>query len=432
MSINVYNASTDTLVKVAGMYNSGPTIPDGKTVTPINDVTIWQQCAGIANPTYTTLNEILADVGMLSTLMSSNNAVDYLLRSKKFIDNRLVPKMTSNTAPSGIASASSELLTYEAYMAFDRDIKSKWEATTTGGTQTGYLQYDFGEPTKVAGLKLVNWSVSGTYTQTLKNITVSGSNDGNTFTTITSENVNISEDKYEYTKVFNAEYNIYRVSITSTQSYSAANNPSIREVQFYSDGIGITQSADAMQYIGQNNYASNTLLADSDWCDAICNSTYFESVLNVKIPTMTSDTTPSGVASALRFAAESYHPYRAFDGSIGSGWEDVSATFPTWVMYEFPNAKVIKFIKLLSAISWVTLTAKTYTVKLQGSNDGFTNDINDLSTITVNSSDSKNFVTEVLSNNTAYKYYRLYYTEGTFTNNQVNCAEFQLYGREDV
>ena len=80
---------------------------------------------------------------------------------------------------------------------------------------------------------------------------------------------------------------------------------------------GITADSSAMSYIGLNNYAANTLLADSTWCTAICNSTYFESVLNVKVPVMTSNTTPEGEC----FGSPTYASdpaWKAFDGTTSN------------------------------------------------------------------------------------------------------------------
>ena len=87
---------------------------------------------------------------------------------------------------------------------------------------------------------------------------------------------------------------------TSLQAVISSNNAIdylVRSTTFASD---VTADSTAMSYIGLNNYASNTLLGDATWCSAICNSTYFESVLNVKVPTMTSATTPSGTVISRR------------------------------------------------------------------------------------------------------------------------------------
>lgn len=108
----------------------------------------------------------------------------------------------------------------------------------------------------------------------------------------------------------------------------------------------VTADARAMAYIGLDDYCADTLLGDSTWLNAICNSTYFESVLNVKVPTMTSDTTPSGVASASR-ARNGYPAWKAFDSDVTSYWwaSDGSAV-GDYVAYEFTepiNVKKVYF-----------------------------------------------------------------------------------------
>ena len=110
----------------------------------------------------------------------------------------------------------------------------------------------------------------------------------------------------------------------------------VRSTTFASD---ITSDSGAMTAIGLNNYCANTLLGDSTWCEAICNSTYFESVLNVKVPTMTSNTTPSGVVSASSYiGANGGYPWKAFSGSNDNFWMAGSASYPQWLAYTFANA----------------------------------------------------------------------------------------------
>lgn len=94
----------------------------------------------------------------------------------------------------------------------------------------------------------------------------------------------------------------------------------------------------AMTYIGANDYCANKLLANSTWSNEICNSVYFESVLNIKVPTMTSTTTPSGVASA---SAATYGAdkaaWKAFDGNTETGWA-TNSPIGTTLSYQFPNS----------------------------------------------------------------------------------------------
>ena len=138
----------------------GTNIPNGSTITPTDDVQIWLQCAGL-HQSYTTLNEVLADEAVLSALMASTNAVDYLVRSTTWASTicanetamncigvndycadilsndstwasaignsayseevwrALVPKMTSDTTPLGVASSYDH--TEDAWKCFDKN-----------------------------------------------------------------------------------------------------------------------------------------------------------------------------------------------------------------------------------------------------------------------------------------------------------------------
>ena len=162
-------------------------IPDGATVTPTDDVQTWLKCAGL-NKSYTTMSEVLADTNTLSALISNNNAVDYMVRSTtwasdvcsnesamtyiglndycanklladstwlkaicstsetllKKVLNVYVPKMTSNTAPSGVVSASSEYGTNSAWKAFD-GTSASW-GRNLSASAPHWLQYKFPTP----------------------------------------------------------------------------------------------------------------------------------------------------------------------------------------------------------------------------------------------------------------------------------------------
>lgn len=103
------------------------------------------------------------------------------------------------------------------------------------------------------------------------------------------------------------------------------------------------------------------------WVEIICDSTYFESVLNVKVPTMTSNTTPSGECSASScYVHPNYpsYPYYAFSGDI---W--CSAQGDAWIQYRFAKAVKVNKIKVVShGTSESNFYNKSY--KLQASNNG--------------------------------------------------------------
>ena len=62
-----------------------PDIPDPET-SEINDIQTWLKCAEITDKSYTTLAEVIADSGILLTLMSNLDAMTYLARSTGFME----------------------------------------------------------------------------------------------------------------------------------------------------------------------------------------------------------------------------------------------------------------------------------------------------------------------------------------------------------
>lgn len=193
---------------------------------------------------------------------------------------------------------------------------------------------------------------------------------------------------------------------------------------------GITADSTAMTDIGANNYCANTLLSDSTWLNAIANSTYIDSVLNVKVPTMTSNTTPSGVVSASHVYLSNY-AWQAFDGNTATKWVDALNATATeeYIQYEFPSTIRAKVIK------WKGNTDTPYLVPTKitvyGSTDGttFSNKLLEVDNINADSSDH----IDVLDNITEYKYYRIYCIGRkyqTYYYNQFSIIQF--YGRVDV
>jgi hypothetical protein len=87
-----------------------------------------------------------------------------------------------------------------------------------------------------------------------------------------------------------------------------------------------------------------------------------------QIPVMTSNTTPSGIASAS--GSNTWLPYRAFDPSLPYGWLADFTAVPHWLQYQFPAAKVIKAYDLepWDYDDWPNRCPTDWT--LQGSNDG--------------------------------------------------------------
>lgn len=191
----------------------------------------------------------------------------------------------------------------------------------------------------------------------------------------------------------------------------------------------ITVDSTAMSYIGLNNYCSNSLIAVSDWLNAIVNSTYIESVLNVKVPVMTSNTTPSGECGGNGY----YHNYwYAFDGVTSDHWtsDKTGKTPNARVWYKFPLAKLIKAFKYMPRQDSIANSSPSnYTI--DGSNDG--TNWTTLYTGTGESAPSAGqYVAHSMPNATNYQYLSMFISTTTGGGERIGLAVMQFYGREDV
>ena len=254
-------------------------IPDGRTVTPVNDVQTLLHCAGIFDKGYTVLSQLLADTASLYTVITSNNAIDYLVRSTGF-------------AP------------------------------------------------------------------------------------------------------------------------------------------GIAGDSTSMTYIGSNNYAADTLLADSTWCAAICASANFEMVLNVKVPTMTSNTTPSGECFASNDNSLAYRVFDGISNDENNYWSTTS--LPGYVGYDFGSTVAIHFIKIANRNNAQLAYRKVVeNFKLQGSNDGMT--WADIQSFTNTDSGQGSITSYVTANSAKFNRFRIYATSAiASTGTNALFGEIWLYGRADV
>jgi len=332
-------------------------IPDGRTVLPTDDIQIWLHCANIWDKTYTTLAEVLADTTTLSALITSNNAVDYMVRSTTWaVASALVPTMTDNTHPSGECSASSVYDSrYPVYKAFDKNNSTEW--VPTAYNNNSWIQYKFDDSVTIFKFKIKVGDSAVTDRSTVSSLVVSSGDSEGTLNTVASYSPNSS--LFELENTFTATQGQYwRVTFTHTNN---ARYTMVPELQFYSEGV--CDNVTAMTYIGQNNYAANTLLADATWCEAICNSEYFESVLNVKVPVMTSNTTPSGyVASARTEETSSRAAYKAFNNNMSDYYCSAygNRTQEEYLDFEFPEEVTICHVVgyVLSAATNMTITTR--------------------------------------------------------------------------
>ena len=129
-----------------------------------------------------------------------------------------IPKMTSNTAPSGTASASSEYNANSgAWKAMDGSAATQWasasETKSAGGT--AWIQYDFGCAVRPT---LMTYKVSGNYRA--KTYSLLGSNDGSEFTELSAGTLPNTTDTMTVTLNVNRRYRVFRLVLTNKYTAS--------------------------------------------------------------------------------------------------------------------------------------------------------------------------------------------------------------------
>lgn len=212
---------------------------------------------------------------------------------------------------------------------------------------------------------------------------------------------------------------------STLQALIASNNAADYMARSTTWASNVTADSSAMTYIGLNDYCSDALLADSTWLTAICNSTYFESVLNVKVPTMTSNTTPSGECSASS-VSNNKQPYLVFNGTAkdeNDGWNPTSG-FPQWLCYDFVNPVSIKKMYLMNRKLSTPMGPKTFKIQAYNGTDWI--DITE--TITNSNQSGSGTSTYNFLNNEKYSKYRIYVISGLGTHGCF-IEQLQFYGR---
>ncbi|OMF09838.1 hypothetical protein BK129_03095 [Paenibacillus amylolyticus] len=148
--------------------------------------------------------------------------------NRKYTDS-LIPIMTSNTAPSGTASASDETLT-PAFRAFDGVATSNRYWAPNAKT-FGWVAYDFNTPTIVARYDLTVILSNPTFAP--KSWTFEGSNDGVNWTVLDTQNnqstwINDTPNIYNLKKI--SLYQKYRLNMTSN---NGASTVGVGEMRMY-------------------------------------------------------------------------------------------------------------------------------------------------------------------------------------------------------
>lgn len=413
----IYEADVDVTEETTYIVEFAGGI-DGSTVEPTDDIATWLKCANIEDPSVTTLSDVLANRSLFETLIANSNACNYMARSTTWaLAEGLVPKMTSNTEPSGVVTSSgNDSVNHPSwlpYKVFNEDITEGWWSNI--GTNS-YISYQSVRPICVK--KISVQSVLDSNFIRLKNFKLQGSNDGSNWTDIYS-GVYKNNDRIQIFSFANDNsYSYHRLYCIDNYATSTGFSIVIRNLQFYSKE-DITTSQDAMSLIGKYDYCSNVLLSNSTWAEAIGKSEYFEEVLNVKVPKMTSNTAPSGEAFA---SADSTNAYKAFTNNISDFWGS-NVTSSASIGYKFLNKVIVRCIQVTNRTDGGKTSPKNLIV--QGSDDG--TNWNDIVSHTNKNTVDGGIWNIYVNSSTAYKYWRLNIT--SLNSQYLNIAELQFYGR---
>jgi hypothetical protein len=123
----------------------------------------------------------------------------------------IIPQMTSNTTPSGVANASGNVTT--AWQAFDINNTTTWAGTTNGG----WLSYNFPTSRIIIRYGFVS-SVNNS--QSPRTWTFEGSNDGINWTVLDTQTnfTTVINTFYSFTFTNTTPYTFYRINVTAVQT----------------------------------------------------------------------------------------------------------------------------------------------------------------------------------------------------------------------
>jgi hypothetical protein len=142
------------------------------------------------------------------------------------------------------------------------------------------------------------------------------------------------------------------------------------------------------------------------------------------IPTMTSNTSPSGRASASSELLPTYPAWKAMNDTnenVFMSWVSAeNVGFPQWLQYQFPSGKIITSYSITSRNYTYIFPPKSWV--LQGSPNG--SSWTDLDTRSGQSFAQNEKKTYPFSNTNSYAYYRLYITAGS--DSTVSIGEWEL------
>lgn len=288
----------------------------------------------------------------------------------------LVPEMWDYTCPYGEVSASTDK-NGAAYCAFD-ETENIWHSDA-GNNQ--WLQYNFVCPTCVQKFDLKTDEAGGLKAK------LQASNDGTTWTDLTSVIDFKTNDNLYTISIDNTDYYLY-YRLTASYSYYVSGDSKryvlVKRLQFY--------------------------------------GRQFEAL----IPNMTGDTTPKGNVTYSSIYSDDYSGWRAFDGDLNSPGHGPAATDEfgsAYTQYAFVNPTKARYIALYMLDD---ANNKDFVYKLEASNDGqvYATVVDKIEVQSLAPIKCYKLTTSV-----AFKYYRLVYVSNSVNDIAVGGGiKFQLYG----
>lgn len=235
----------------------------------------------------------------------------------------IIPTMTSNTSPSGVASASSIYnATYDAFGAFDKKTDSNNAWVTLDNVLTGWLAYEFPEPKTV--VKYAITSRNSTNRGDVKNWTFEGWNDTTQSWEILDTRGNEPAwgvaEKRSYSIANKVAYKKYRINVTAITLTSSTTYLSIGELEMM-DTVGTIRSltggvayADANGNSSTIDISKGAFPTNNEWDRYIANfnskliqsGKTIDDVFHWKISTWTQDTPSSLIQSNITRVARGH------------------------------------------------------------------------------------------------------------------------------
>ena len=201
--------------------------------TPSGSFASWADVAASS----TAMDAVAASSTAMDAVVASSTACAAIAASATAItalDNSspiLVPEMTSNTEPSGVASAGSVHSTYYAWNGFDGSTSTVWGASTT--KSTWWLSYEF--TSSVWCYKVILDAANTAYpqfaTNTFKIQYMNASSEWvDATSTLTAHNNNLTPQEF-IVSAPTGKVSKWRLLVLSC--YSSNQRPNVRQLQFY-------------------------------------------------------------------------------------------------------------------------------------------------------------------------------------------------------